>query len=260
MKWHRIYGMILRYTYIMLRNLDRLSDAFYWPVVDLVLWGLTSLFIQELAPGSKVIQIIITGLVFWYIVARIQGEISVNLLEEFWNENLVNIFVSPLTFWEWIVAVLINGVLKALVSFVFAGVLALLLYKVGVFSFGLYLVPYLFLLSLTGWTMGFLISGLIFRYGSKIQFLGWTLVFVISPFSAVSFPVSILPVWAQHVAQFVPTSYVFEGLREVINTGHFDPNKFWISLFLNLIYLVLSLFFIKACFKKALNKGLISVY
>src|SRR5688500_9820210 len=213
MSWHRIYGIMLRYTYLMLRNFDRMADAFYWPVIDLVLWGLTSLFIQELAPDSRIIQIIISGLVFWYIVSRIQGEISVNLLEEFWNDNLVNLFVSPLTFWEWIVAVLINGIGKALLTFVFAAILALLLYKVGILAVGIYLIPFLFLLSLTGWTMGFLISGLIFRYGSKIQFLGWTLVFVIFPFSAITFPVSILPNWAQQIAALTPTSYVFEGLR-----------------------------------------------
>jgi ABC-2 type transport system permease protein len=259
MSLRRIYGMILRYTYLMRRNFDRMSDAFYWPVVDLLLWGLTGRFAMQLAPDSKFIQIVITGLVFWYIVARIQGEISVNLLEEFWNDNLVNLFVSPLTFWEWVVSVLLNGIFKALLSFIFAAGLAFLLYKIAVLSYGIYLIPYLFLLSLTGWTMGYLISGLIFRYGTKIQFLGWTLVFIISPFSAVSYPVSVLPLWAQKVSAFIPTSYVFEGLRDVIDNGHFDLHKFFISLGLNIIYLVLSLIYIKNCFNKALNRGLINL-
>ncbi|MBI4363273.1 MAG: ABC transporter permease [Candidatus Doudnabacteria bacterium] len=260
MSWSRIYGLVLRYGYLLLRNPDRAADTFYWPTIDLFVWGLTGLYLEQLSGNFLVIQIIVSGIVFYYLIFRTQGEISVNLLEEYWSHNLVNIFVSPLKFGEWLLAVVLNGIIKGLLGFVFAGAIAFLLYKIAVFSYGLYLIPFIFLLMLTGWFMGFFISGVILRYGTKIQFLAWTFVSVLAPFSAIYYPVTVLPLWAQKVSAFIPTSYVFEGLREVINTGHFDPAKFWISLFLNIIYLSLSLVYINSSFKKALERGLINIY
>ncbi|MBI4049313.1 MAG: ABC transporter permease [Candidatus Doudnabacteria bacterium] len=260
MSWHRIYGLILRYSYLLFRNPDRAADTFYWSTIDLLVWGLTGLYVERLAGNLLIINIIISGIVFYYIIFRSQGEVSVNLLEEYWSHNLVNIFVSPLKFGEWMLAVVVNGVIKGLLGFVFAGAVALVLYKVAVFSYGFYLIPFIFLLMLTGWFLGFFVSGIILRYGTKIQFIAWTFTSVFAPFSAIYYPVSFLPDWAQAVAAILPTSYVFEGLREVIRTGHFDPAKFWISLVLNLVYLGLSIVFIRSSFKKALERGLINTY
>lgn len=260
MRLHRIYGLFLRYSYLIYRNFDRAADTFYWPTIDLFLWGLTGLYVERFAGELNILVAIISGLVFWYLVFRAQGEISVNLLEEFWSHNLVNIFVAPVKFSEWVVSVLINGLTKALASFIFAAALAFLLYKISIFDLGFYVIPYMFLLLLTGWTFGFFIAGIIFRYGSKIQFFGWTLVYLISPFSAVYYPVSVLPGWAQTVAAFIPTSYVFEGLRNIIHNGQFDMDKFLISLALNVFYLIISIIYIKSSFKRALQKGLINVY
>jgi len=242
----------------LFRNFDRAVDTFYWPTIDLLLWGITGLYVEKLANNLLLVQIIISGIIFYHIVFKAQGEVSVNLLEEYWSHNLVNIFVSPLTFSEWVVAVLLNGIIKSLLGFAFVAVIAFFLYHIAVLSFGFYLIPFIFLLMLTGWWIGFIISGLIFRYGMKIQFLAWTMVSLISPFSAVTYSLSILPVWAQKVAILVPTSYVFEGMREVISTGHFDLGKFWISLLLNSIYLGLSLIYLKRSFTRALDRGLIN--
>jgi len=259
MKFHRIYGMFLRYTFLMRRNFDRITDAFYWPTLDLLIWGLTSLYIQELAQNGLLIKMVLTCLICWYIVYRIQGDITINLLEEYWNHNLVNIFVSPLTFSEWMAAMILNGFLKTIVTFVYAGALAFLLYHVGIFSLGWYLLPYAFLLVLTGWAFGFFIAGLILRYGLKIQTIAWTLVYVIFPFSAVFYPVSVLPEWIHPLVKFIPSSYVFEGLRQAISTQTFNLAGFYTSLVLNILYLAAIIVFLRFSFHKALNRGLISV-
>jgi len=110
-----------------------------------------------------------------------------------------------------------------------------------------------------GW--GFWWRGVIFRYGTKFQTLAWTAVFLISPFSAIYYPLSILPFWAQKVAAFIPTSYLFEAGREIISKGIFDWHKVLISLILSLIYLVLSLIWLKKSFKYVLaKKGLVKVF
>jgi ABC-2 type transport system permease protein len=261
MSIRRIYAIVLRFFYLFRRSYDRMSDAFYWPTIDLLLWGLTSLYFRSYLPNaSKVIMLIVSGILLWIIVWRSQYEITVNLLEDLWNKNLINIFAAPLKFWEWISAFIIYGIIKAIISLAFASGVAYLLYKVNLFTFGFYLIPFIFLLIMSGWWVGFFIAGMILRFGTKVQTFAWTFVALFSPFSAIYYPVSILPGWAQVVAKFTPMSYVFEGAREVINKGVLDANKLIICFVLNLVYLCLSLIFIRKSFDKVLEKGLVKVY
>ncbi|MDO8474520.1 MAG: ABC transporter permease [bacterium] len=261
MKLHRIYANVLRYFYLFRHNLDRLTDAFYWPTVDLVLWGIASLYFRSyLDNAPAIVAFILSGVILWIIVWRGQAEISVNVLEEIWNRNLINIFVAPLKFSEWILSLLAIGAIKAFASFLFAVLVAFLLYKVQIFSFGFYLVPFIIPLLLFGYSVGFFISGLVLRFGTRIQGLSWSLIFVISPFSAIYYPLEILPAWAQNIASFIPASYIFEGAREVLMSGVFDQNKVFISVALSVVYFVAALLFFRQSFYKALKNGLTKVY
>ncbi len=260
MRIHRIIGVVLRYLYLFKHSLNRLADAFYWPVIDLLLWGLTASYMKKFMPGGfNAVTLIISGILLWLIVWRGQYEISVNLLEELWNRNVINIFGTPLKFSEWVVAVVLLGLIKAVVSFAFASLVAFYLYQVKVFVYGFYLLPFMLSLSITGWWVGFLIDGLIFRFGGKVEQLAWSMIYVISPFSGIYYSISILPLWAQKVAGIVPTSYIFEGARQIIGTGVIDSQKLFISLGLNIIYLVLSLIFLRRSYGKALDKGLVKM-
>jgi ABC-2 type transport system permease protein len=242
-------------------SLASVTDAFYWPAIDLFIWGLTSRFFDMQKGGAHgIMVIIISGLLFWIIVWRAQYEITVNLLLEFWDKNFINLFVTPLKFTEWIVSVLIIGIIKAAASFIFAVFLSYFLYQIKIFFYGWYFMPLILLLILTGWWVGFFVAGIILRYGSKMEILAWSAIAAISPFSAIYYPVSILPDWAQKVAWFIPTSYVFEGARQIIKKGSLDMRLVWISLFLNIVYLFLSFIFLKKSFNKVLEKGLAKIY
>lgn len=260
MKLHRIYGIVLRYLYLFRRSFDRLSDAFYWPTIDLLVWGLTSSYLRSFAPKtSPIILIIVSGILLWLITWRAQYEIGVNLLEDLWNKNLINIFVSPLKFSEWVMSFLIVGIVKALVSVIFASGVAYLLYRVHILSYGIYLLPFFISLMLTGWAIGFFVAGLILRHGTRIQTLAWSFVAVISPFSAIYYPLSILPHWAQLIGRTIPITYIFEGARQIIATRHINTNNLMISFALNIVYLTLSFIFLERSFKKVLQKGLVKV-
>lgn len=261
MKLNRIYALVLRFTYLFRHSYDRIGDAFYWPTIDLMIWGLTSSFFETFAPNaSQIILIVLSGHLFWLIVWRAQYEITVNLLEELWNRNMINIFVSPIRFSEWVASFIIVGITKAAMSFPFAMLVIYLGYKIKLLFFNWYFVPIIFLMFMTGWWVGFLVAGMILRYGTKVQTLAWTFAWLIGPFSAIYYPVSTLPLWAQKISYFVPSSYVFEGAREIINKGYTDPSKFYISFIINLVYLILSIAFLKSSFRKVLEKGLVKVY
>lgn len=260
MRLNRIYAINLRFVYLLRHSLDRTADIFYWPTIDLILWGLASSYFSTFAQNMpNLVVMIISGLLFWMIVWRSQIEISISLLEDVWEKNLVNIFGSPLKFSEWVLSLILLGLGKAAVSFSFALVIAFLLYKVKIFFYGFYLLPFMISLIMTGWWIGFIIAGFIMRYGTKIQTFAWGLIYVISPFSAIFYPLSILPSWAQKIALFVPASYIFEGMRNVINTGSLDYNKLYISFLINFIYLILAILFLKSSYKNLLNRGVIKL-
>ena len=259
MSLHRIFAITLRYLYLFKHSFDRLSDAFYWPTIDLAVWGLTGAYLQHLQKNNTtpIVIIIVSGIVFWYILWRAQYEMTVNLLEDLWDRNLINTFVAPLKFSEWITSFIVLGIIKAIMSLLFTTFVAYILYKVQIFSFGLYIIPFFALLMMTGWAVGLFVTGLILRYGTRIQTLAWAMVAIISPFSAVYYPVSSLPVWAQKISAFIPSTYVFEGIRQVIGGHGVDPEKLLISLLLNIFYLSVALLFVKKSFQKLLEKGFI---
>lgn len=71
---------------------------------------------------------------------------------------------------------------------------------------------------------------------------------------------NILPFWAQFVARILPMSYIFEQGRNYIFNGEVDFKQVLISYGLNILYLILTSIFLRASFKKTLDKGLVKVY
>lgn len=257
MNWQRVFAMVDRYNLYLKHNLDRLTDMFYWPALDLFIWGLTGLYLATFNPNSQqYVFIILNGLVFWIVIWRVQYEININILAELWDKNVVNIFASPLTVWEWIASLVTVGMMKMTVSLVFSCIIAFFVYHYNVFQYGFYLLPAILNLLLTGWAAGFLVAGLIIRFGEKIQTLAWAGVAMLTPFSAVYYPVSILPTWAKYISNIIPSTYIFEGLREILFTGRFSYDKLLISFALNGIYLALALWFFIFMFRKSRRLGL----
>ncbi|HYF05871.1 MAG TPA: ABC transporter permease, partial [Patescibacteria group bacterium] len=96
----RVWGVVLRSSYVLKHNLDRLTDMLYWPVLDLMLWGVTSKYFTEASGTGDIVLLVLSGLVFWGVFWRGQYEVPLNLLEDIWGQNLINMFASPLKFSE----------------------------------------------------------------------------------------------------------------------------------------------------------------
>ena len=45
MKPHRIKAVMLRHTYEARRNMDRVIDMVYWPVLDIIVWGFFTIYL-----------------------------------------------------------------------------------------------------------------------------------------------------------------------------------------------------------------------
>jgi ABC-2 type transport system permease protein len=257
---------MLRHLFLQRKSYDRISEIFYWPAVDILIWGLTYSFFRGFLPASghidvsKIVLTIMACICFWLITWRIQYDFPISLLEDLWNKNFINLFVTPLKFSEWALALMFLGFFKILLSGAFAFFLAWLLYSVKVISLGFYLVPLIMLLLLNGWWMGFVVAGIIFRFGTRVQVLAWSLGMLFAPFYGIYYPVTFLPHWAQKISFCFPATYVFENARAVIDHGSLNWPSLLLGYALCFLYLALAVWFLKAGFKKVLNKGLVKLY
>ena len=257
MNKNRILAIVIRHLYIWPRSLERWMGSLGWPLLDLLLWGLASSYFQKRFQDSfSLLPAILGAVILWTIVYRVQQDISVNFLDEAWNKNLINIFSTPLKVEEFLLAMIILGLVKLSLTFLSLTVGAFLLYQFNIFSsFGL-LLPILFLnLLLLGWSFGFLIDGLILRFGYDVEDFAWSLVALISPFSCVFYPLSSLPFWAQKVALLLPSTYVFEEARRLLLEERIIGENLLISFLLSIFYLFLSLKFFKLMYEEARKWG-----
>lgn len=257
MNCRRIWAVFLRYYYLFAKP-DNLSDLFFWPAVDIFLWGMTSEWFQKTEGGSHppLALAILTGLVFWQVVWRSTYEISVNLLQEFWNRNLVNLFATPLKISEWVVGLLLAGLGKVVLSILFGALLVWALYALNIFHLGWAFLPYAASLTISGWFIGLLAASLIIYYGQRVQALAWMMAYLFAPFAAIFYPLSILPFWARCIGEGLPMTYVFEGMRDILFHHTFSPRTLLMSFLLNALFLVVSIALFLFLFDRSRAKGL----
>lgn len=257
MSLQRIFAMVIRHLYVWPRNLDRLMGSFGWPFLELTIWGVTMGYFQKnLFSSISLTTIILGSLIMWQIIARTQTEISVIFLDEAWNRNLINIFSSPLTKGEFLVSIIILNIIKIFFTILSLMMVGFFFYKFNLIkTFGLYM-PFLLLnLFLIGWSVGFFVIGIVLRFGYRVQELAWAIVLIVQPFSCVYYPVSALPPWARQIALLFPSSYLFEEMRKILSNNPINVNNLFMSFFLNIIYLSLSIWFFSTMFEKAREDG-----
>ena len=256
MKLYRLYAFSLRHLYPLKRDFDLLSDMIYWPIIDVLLWGITSRWLGEASGLTAIIATILTGLILWNVIWRSQSEISRNLIDEIWNNNLVNLFSTPLTLAEWITGVLVLSVGKTIFTISLLTPIVLLLYSVNIFMIGWWLILFFVGAVMTGWWVGFISAGIVIRYGPKVQTVVWTLPGILLPFSVVYFPLAMLPTFLHPISYLIPTTYIFESMRQLLLNGFVDPPLIVLSFALNIIYLILALAWFRASFRASLSLGL----
>ena len=104
--------------------------------------------------------------------------------------------------------------------------------------------------------MGFAGAAVIIYYGRKVQSVAWIAGFALAPFSAVYYPVKVLPGWAQAIAYALPMTYIFEGMREVLRGASMPIGDLVISFALNFLYLALAVAFFAWMFERSRERGL----
>jgi ABC-2 type transport system permease protein len=233
-------------------------EIFFWPLMDLLVWGfITVYFAQSQIAFPRFVTFFLGALILWDILYRAQQGISISFLEEVWSKNLLNLFVSPMRPCEFLVALMTISVAKMLAAGAASALLAWLFYSFNFFIIGISLIPFVLNLLVMGWSIGIISMSTILRYGQQAEVLAWGLGFLIQPFSAVFYPVSVLPAWIQPIAKIIPASHIFEGMRAVLETGKIPYAQLGLATLLNGVYLFLSIGFFYYMLRVVKEKGLL---
>jgi ABC-2 type transport system permease protein len=144
-----------------------------------------------------------------------------------------------------------------LIGMVPAALLAIPFFGISVFDLGLPLLGFFLNLVFTGWAISQAVTGILLRYGLGAESLTWMLPFLLAPFSCIYYPLETLPGWMQGIAQYLSTTYVFEGMRALIVRGEWLPELMWKAFFFNAVYFILGLGVFCLAFRSARRRGLL---
>jgi ABC-2 type transport system permease protein len=217
----RIWGLMYRHLALYRRSWPRLLELTYWPTLQMCIWGFTSSFIASRmgVGGQLAAGLLLGGVLLWEVALRSQMGAAISFLEEIWSRNLGHVFVSPLRPWELVAALLAMSAIRMSIGVLPAVGLAWGLYAFNLFALGPVLILFTINLMLMGWWIALGVISLILRHGAGAEALAWSVLFGITPFAAVFYPVSVLPAVLQPVALALPAAHVFEGMRAALDSG-----------------------------------------
>ncbi|MFN3567762.1 MAG: ABC transporter permease [Caldimicrobium sp.] len=256
MSLRRIWAILLRHLYLLKHSFSRWIDLLYWPTVDLLLWGFITLYLQKGSTLSLNIPSLFLGaLIFWNILIRAQQGLAVGFLEDIWARNLLHLFISPLSIFEYLIGLGLYSLLKAFLASLLMGMLSVFLFNFNFLSQGLAVFYLTFALILFAWAIGLLTMAFILYFGQEAEILAWALALFFLPFSAVFYPVSALPPLFQKISALVPASYIFETFRHLILTKEIMVGTLINGYILVFLYLILSVIIFALAFREAKKQG-----
>jgi ABC-2 type transport system permease protein len=258
----RIWGLLYRHLALYRHSWPRLLELAYWPVLQMLIWGFTATFIAARMGTSRAALAAATllgGVLLWEVALRSQMGVAISFMEEMWSRNLGHLFVSPLRPWELVAALLAMSVIRMSAGVLPAIGIAYLLYAFNLFGLGPVLVLFFANLIIMGWWVALGVVSLILRHGSGAETLAWSLLFGLTPFAAVFYPVAVMPHAMQVVAWFVPASHVFEGMRAVLGAHAVRWDELALAFGLNAAWMAAACLLFAQQFRAARIRGALLV-
>lgn len=253
-----IWAIVVRHVRVWRRDPNVLLFGFYWPVLDVLIWGFLGSWIQK----SQMVQfhnyeaVALLGILLWQVVGRGCNIMGMALTEELWSNNVVNLFSLPLRTAEWMGGVLLFYAIMMSMTSIFCMFFIFMLYDVSMwylFSTFLIFLPPLFF---SGIWIGFTCLQIMVTLGKRGIELGYVIAWFLLPFSGAYYPVDVLPGWGQMISACLPMSYVFHGMREYLMHQQ-DPTPYLIQGYaLSILYATFSVILFVYCFNRSKKKGL----
>ena len=251
----RVRAVLLQEAYITVRSVEVLVDLPFWSVMTVIVFGFVTRFLASVA-NPTIAQYLYLGTLMWEIMRVTQYSMSLGALWNVWSHNFSNMFITPLSMAEYVVAQMISGAVKALVLFAVVALIAALLFDFNLLNMGLPVLALAFLnLLWFAYSIGLFILGIIFRLGTRIQALAWGLVLVFQPLTAAYYPLRVMPPVLQAVALAFPPTYVFEAARAGLTAPQPDLSWTLVAGVENVVYFALSLWFFQYMYRRSRETG-----
>lgn len=256
--WAPIWAVVIRYTRVWQKDPNLLLAGLYWPLLDILIWGFLGTWIAQSQTGLlhnyKIVALL--GVLLWQFIARGCNAICMMICEEIWAKNVVNLFSLPLRISEWIIGITIFYAIYISLLTLFCMLVITHLYDIPfwhLLSTFLIFAPPLFFCGI--W-IGFTCLQIIVSLGKSGIEIGYIFAWFMLPFSGSSYPIEILPAWAQTFSSYLPMSYVFAGMRTYLMYHH-DPTPFLIKGYLlSIIYAACSILLFIYAFNRSKKNGL----
>ena len=236
----RVSAMVLRHWYVIRSSWPRTAELIYWPLVQMLTWGfLQSHLAQTTSFAGRAAGLFIGGVLLWDILVRGQLGFSIAFLEELWSRNLGHLMMSPLRPAELIASLIVVSLVKLTVAMVPVALMAYWFFGFNLLGLGVGFAALFANLTIMSWSMGLVSAGVVLRWGLGAENFAWLVAFVLLPLCCVYYPVTTLPGWLQPVALALPPTYVFEGLRALVESQTFEAGYMIKAFLLNLAYFAL---------------------
>jgi ABC-2 type transport system permease protein len=251
----RIWAVLLQEVYITTRSVEVVIDLPFWSLVTVVMFGFVTRFLSTVM-NPTFAQYLYLGTLLYEVMRITQYSMSLGPLWNVWSRNFTNMFITPLSMTEYVIAQMLSGVLKALVLFSLVTLIAATFFDFNMLQIG---VGNLVLLCLNlvwfAYSLGLVVLGIIFRLGTRIQALAWGLVMIFQPLCAAFYPLGVLPPPLQTVALAFPPTYVFEAARDGLTQSGVQWSAIAAATVGNGIYFALSVWFFTYMYRRSRQTG-----
>lgn len=259
MNFKRIYAILLKQLFLIRHNKTRLLNIFGWIVVDIILWGFITKYLDTVGQsGFNFTTVFLGAIILWEFFIRIYQGVIVTFFEDMWSRNFLNLFASPLSIQEYVTGLVSASLITSAAGFGAVFFIAYFFFVYNIFQLGIWLVPFLGILTIFGLALGIFTTALVLRFGPPAEWFAWIIPFILSPLSAIFYPLSVLPGFLQFISRIIPLPYVFEGMRSVVIEGRLLTSSLIVGFIIALIYLVAAYLFFTYIYSVVLRKGLIS--
>ncbi|GAA5480816.1 ABC transporter permease [Haloferula sargassicola] len=258
-----VQALVTRQVLLYTRNPVRAVELFFWPIVQLLVWGFVTMYLQQQAGSggqdgfARMITFLIGAIILWDALFRSQQGVAISFLEDVWTRNLLNVFAAPIRMTEYLSATFVVGLLRVVITGVVLAAIAWISYQFNLFQFQWKLFAFYANLMIFGWTLGILSTALVLRWGHGVESLAWAIPFMIQPFACVFYEVNVLPGWMQWVALAMPPAHVFNGMRSMVATGTLNPGDLVLAGGLNVAYLAVAGLLFSRTLSVARERGLL---
>lgn len=261
MSLSRTAAIGLRQIYLYRGSPARVLPLFAWVAIDIVLWGFITRYLNSVtASGFNFVPSLLGAVLLWDFFTRVMQGVTTAFFEDVWSRNFLNIFATPLLISEYLSGLVMSSIVTSLFGLIVMLLLATSVFGLSFFVYGAMLIPFLLILFSCGIALGIVACAAVLRLGPAAEWLIWPIPAMLSPFAGVFYPLSTLPGWMRYFSHALPPSYVFEGMRAIVQGRGFSAFDLLAGALLALVYVVAACGYFRRIYRHAVRTGLIARY